>query len=278
MDILNLQGLGSNTLCCLDAGAGDSYPGSGDTWYDLSGNDRDMIVPTDKLGIFNGTPDGRSPSEYFQIGMFGIGNHYQQLIPDASFNFMDPWHTAAANFSVIVGLKTPGTATVALSVISTGVVINGSNVTKGFALHRGNGNGYPNGFDNFKTNKRMYAVYRATSNNSKNAAGVDTGLDISDQNFLMVMASIKNGEQHFRVNDASNNTAASWGDGDTNPSTDAGGKREYPDRSPWQQFGGSGTPSTCQISHLAFFDTALSSTQLQNIYNAFKQYRDPSLP
>jgi hypothetical protein len=29
---------------------------------------------------------------------------------------------------------------------------------------------------------------------------------------------------------------------------------------------------------MAFFDTALSSTQMQNIYNAFKQYRDPSLP
>jgi hypothetical protein len=278
MELFSVLGVADHVLCCLDAGVSASYPGTGDTWFDLSGNGRNVVVPSGRLGTFHGTPDGRSPNEYFEIPAGGGsgGNRYQQLIPDTAFNFMDPWHTAAANFTVIVGMKIKDTTTQCSSVIATGVVVNAGFISKGFALHRANGSGTPNGFNNFKTAQRMYAVYKGTSNGDANAPGVDTGLNIPNGQFLMVMAAIKDAEQNFRVNSSANTTNISWGAGNTNPSTF--GYREYPDRSPAQPFGASGTMSAWQISHMAFLDAVLSPTQLQNIYNAFKQYRDRSLP
>lgn len=72
IDIINRLGLSTGLQVCLDAGDADSYPGTGQTWFDLSGNNNDFwlgdtvsVEATDP--VFTGTAGVQSESTYWNV-------------------------------------------------------------------------------------------------------------------------------------------------------------------------------------------------------------------
>jgi hypothetical protein len=70
INILTGLGLTTGLVLCLDAGDEDSYPGSGQTWADTSGEGNDFILGSTASSdgsdpTFNGSAGGLSDSEYW---------------------------------------------------------------------------------------------------------------------------------------------------------------------------------------------------------------------
>lgn len=88
---INTDGL----VCYLDAGNTKSYPGSGTTWYDLSGNNRNYTITNksvwDSSGFFNVNSDTSS------YGFTGPASN--------SFGFTDIQHTILSFIDITGGLS-----------------------------------------------------------------------------------------------------------------------------------------------------------------------------
>lgn len=98
-DIKNL-GLGTNLELCLDAGDANSYPGSGQTWLDLSGHDYDFYRGATGSAeasdpTFNGTAGRQSSGEYFS---FDGGDYFRAA--QANPAWVESIHKNSAKFTI----------------------------------------------------------------------------------------------------------------------------------------------------------------------------------
>lgn len=126
----------------LNAGDADSYPGTGTTWSDVSGNSRDFTL----TGLtFNGTSDGLSAEEYFSTA--GSGYATKASANDALLNGLHQdsaaWTAiliaADLNVSGVSGLfATRGGTTGNLAQHGISFVVTASN---GLSLYVANGSG-----------------------------------------------------------------------------------------------------------------------------------------
>ena len=92
--ILKQQGLFEGLRLCLDAGDGDSYPGSGPRWLDTSGNGCDFLTSSNaggKVPEFHGKAGKLSSSEYWSFD--GGGNFIHDGI---NAGWMQNLHKAGA--------------------------------------------------------------------------------------------------------------------------------------------------------------------------------------
>lgn len=106
----NIQaaGLTSGLICCLDAGSSASYPGSGQTWSDLSGNGYDFLLGADNSATatdptFNGSAGALSSSEYFSLD----GGDYFTLDESANPSVIDALHKDNALVSWLAAVYAP---------------------------------------------------------------------------------------------------------------------------------------------------------------------------
>lgn len=112
LDILQYAGLTDGLELLLDAGDSNSYPGSGQFWFDLSGHDRDFVMGA------GDTVEGRDPTFVSD----GIKSHFTwedtsggattdrfiQISTDTAW--VDSWHKDGAVFSLLVIGKNPSSA------------------------------------------------------------------------------------------------------------------------------------------------------------------------
>ena len=133
-------GLTSGLLVCLDAGSASSYPGSGQTWSDLSGNGYDFFLGADNSATatdptFNGSAGTLSSSEYFSLD----GGDYFTLDESANPSVIDALHKDNALVSWLAAVYTPGTwgANDALWGTSNGQATNNIGITVACAYGAG---------------------------------------------------------------------------------------------------------------------------------------------
>ena len=92
-------GLSSNLELCLDAGDSNSYPGTGNTWYDVSGNDRHFWlgrdgIDTSRMPTFVGSSG--DPESYF---VSDGGDGFQKS--SANDTFINNMHKTGFEWTVI---------------------------------------------------------------------------------------------------------------------------------------------------------------------------------
>jgi hypothetical protein len=100
LNILGRLGLTTGLQLCLDPGERASYPGSGQTWTDRSGQGNDYFRGADNTATtddptFNGTAGNLSASEYFSVDG---GDYFTQT---ADQSFADNWRQNNAAFSIL---------------------------------------------------------------------------------------------------------------------------------------------------------------------------------
>ena len=99
--ILKFLGLFSDAEIVLDAGDAASYPGTGGTWSDVSGNGY-LFTRTSSLGVvFNGVAGGLTDSEYFSFN----GSSY--WTSSARTDWTNGLHKNNAAWSAVCWLRTP---------------------------------------------------------------------------------------------------------------------------------------------------------------------------
>lgn len=97
--ILMSLSLTTSLIACWDAGDSDSWPGSGQSWLDVSGNGHDIQRGSGSGSdsadpTFNGTPGNLSESEYWTSD----GGDYFTM---ASKTFASTWLDSAAAYSIL---------------------------------------------------------------------------------------------------------------------------------------------------------------------------------
>lgn len=91
----------------LDAANPASYPGTGTTWFDISGNNRNFTLPAsgitwNSLGFFNVTSARATGPASNSFGFQSNNNHYIEAViklPSANFQSTLFWFTATATGS-----------------------------------------------------------------------------------------------------------------------------------------------------------------------------------
>lgn len=107
---ITAAGKTSGLKLCLDAGDADSYPGSGETFFDVSGNNDDAWLGDDGDGSNNptfnpeGAAGGRSCREYFTLG----GAGYFQLKSGLPA-WANTLHKDAVHLALFAGFYMPET-------------------------------------------------------------------------------------------------------------------------------------------------------------------------
>lgn len=98
LKIITELGLEDGLVFCLDAGASDSYPGAGQTWFDLNGN----------IDFHLGTGSGSDVADPMHHGAAGAGSaeeYFETADNDyftatAASALLDAWHKDNAKFTV----------------------------------------------------------------------------------------------------------------------------------------------------------------------------------
>lgn len=303
MEILNLVGVQGNVKCCLDVGASDSYPGSGSTIFDLSGNDFDWSSTLLSASNFAGTPGGLSPNEYMTMpnsqayGVTAASANSASPTLDAGAssietgtigNFLRNWNISTAKFSLIMGVKIPASMPRHYNLFQTGAN-SGPTFTaemeKGLALFRFGDSGgddiIPNGHG--FTAKQVGFIRSGVFVTDDDAVRYySSGLTLDNSTFSLVQASIDTTTNtvRWRVNANANsqNPSTAWGDGNTS-NDKSGSTYFYPNVRTCMDFDHNANTGGAQLTCLALIDgVALTSTQMTDIYDKFKSFRDPSLP
>ncbi|OBQ74521.1 hypothetical protein [Mesorhizobium erdmanii] len=101
VDLVRDAGLISSLQMCFDPGDRFSYPGSGQTFFDVSGNGYQMTLgtlatPSTDDPTFNGRADGQSSGEFFSFD----GGDILQLT--ANDTFVQSLHKLGASFTFLV--------------------------------------------------------------------------------------------------------------------------------------------------------------------------------
>jgi hypothetical protein len=101
LDLIEESGNLSDLVLCVDAGSAESYPGSGQTWSDLSGEGNDYYLGTGSGSdagdpFFNGSAGGLSLNEYFSMA---VGDLFS---PVSATTFDDNWHHNGATWTVLI--------------------------------------------------------------------------------------------------------------------------------------------------------------------------------
>jgi hypothetical protein len=96
---IRTAGLDTNLVCCLDAGAQDSYDGTSQTWYDQTENGNNFYLGDDS-GVqgtdvsFQGTAGAESSNEYF------VSNSGRRLTEVKASSVFDSFHKDGAQFTM----------------------------------------------------------------------------------------------------------------------------------------------------------------------------------
>jgi len=119
-------GLGTNLTFCLDAGASNSYPGSGTKWLDQTSGGYDFFLGTDgstNAPTFNGTPGAGDSTNYWTNWNSAAARFRYDSTTPAAF---DAWHqnNAALTFMAIYTHRSPGGNNVTLLGSDGGSVSN----------------------------------------------------------------------------------------------------------------------------------------------------------
>jgi hypothetical protein len=120
--LIKSAGLTAGLHICLDAGAAASYPGTGQTWADLSGNGTDFFLGADGSvtatdPTFNGTAGGLSSAEYFS---FDGGDYFRKA--SGNTTEINDLHKNNAAGTIISIIRTPAS-------LGTNVGLWGTNAT-----------------------------------------------------------------------------------------------------------------------------------------------------
>jgi hypothetical protein len=91
LQMIQVESAANNLDFCLDAADADSYPGTGQTWFDLTANGNNFFRGNTSSAAsddptFNGTPDGLSAAEYFS---YDGGDFFTDAV---GATFADTWH------------------------------------------------------------------------------------------------------------------------------------------------------------------------------------------
>lgn len=98
--IIDALGIGTGLVLCVDAGATGSYPGTGQTWTDLSGSNNNFFLGTTSSvetqdPTFNGTAGALTANEYFSNDG---GDRFRGT---ATFVGANGWHQDNGTFTII---------------------------------------------------------------------------------------------------------------------------------------------------------------------------------
>lgn len=145
LDLISQAGLLSNLQLCNDVGSSSSYPGSGQTWSDLSGNGVDFYLGADgSVTATDPTYTGVGDAAYW----LHDGGDYHRLVAASNPSWVDAFHKDNAVGTILVCHRTPSSLTGNFDLCGTDN-IDGGNI--GFALesfggalrfHVYNGSGY----------------------------------------------------------------------------------------------------------------------------------------
>lgn len=134
IDIINRLGLSTGLQVCLDVGDADSYPGTGQTWSDLSGNNNDFwlgdtvsVEATDP--VFTGTAGVQSESTYWDIN--STTDKFTETTAQA---WAEPVHKNNGAITVI-HVTYPVTSAAIRGILTTGNILT----TGGFATYLSTG-------------------------------------------------------------------------------------------------------------------------------------------
>lgn len=140
--IIDAAGLSAGLVVCLDAGSALSYPGSGQTWSDLSGSGNDFVLGATSAGseasdpTFSGTPGGLSSSEYFPLD----GGDWATLAAGANPAAIEAIHKDGALWAYLALIYGPSSWGANDAIIGTGGDLAAGNGV-GFAALGGTGAG-----------------------------------------------------------------------------------------------------------------------------------------
>lgn len=99
LEMITVNGLSANLCLCLDSGDANSYDGTSQTWFDLSGGNQNFFRGSSSGAqasdpTFNGSAGAKSAEEYFSVDG---GDYFSQV--SSSLNFAETWHKDNAAFT-----------------------------------------------------------------------------------------------------------------------------------------------------------------------------------
>ncbi|RWC87356.1 MAG: hypothetical protein EOS72_21710 [Mesorhizobium sp.] len=136
-ELIKDAGLSSVVQMCFDPGDKDSYPGNGQTVFDVSGNGYQLMfgastaVATDDPG-WAGTVDGQSASEMFT---FDGGDFFQLTANDS---FVQSLHKVGATFTALI-IAAGFSSGVSIALLNSKAGAVGANQV-GSIIYKGSGN------------------------------------------------------------------------------------------------------------------------------------------
>lgn len=255
--ILTQLGLTTSLNLCLDAGDLNSYPGSGQTWSDVSGSGNhyylgsgsgsDAADPT-----FNGTAGGLSQNEYFSHD----GGDY--FSPVAATTFDDNWH------------KNNGACTL----LCVGLIPTGAGVGWAFMSNTDSGANPNNGLRLVTTTSNKIRFTYDTDNTGASGASSTTHSTAPTNdvpNFFCASFDEAVPQVILKTGGAACETTASAASTNTtSPSTSlnlsASGAADAK------------APANFRAYLFAAWSRALSTTEIDALYTALKAQRFPSMP
>lgn len=250
--ILTDLGLTSNLVACLDAGDIACYDGSSQTWTDRVGGFNMYRGTTSGSEAtdpaFSGVAGAATASEYFS---FDGGDLLKET---AAHNYADSWHKNNAAFTVIA-LYYLGTKSALSRVFDT---MGALATADGLGIH--------------VTAAREPVVIHSTNNTPTMASSTSTStLTNTSWNFLGVAVNEASTNVDFVVNGTTDSKTFT-------ASTATNAKAANIRFSGYNDTPSSPIESGERLACFAAFSTALTTTQLGNIYTALKAQRFTTLP
>ena len=242
LSTLTTLGLTANLQICLDAGEGDSYT-SGQTWLDLTANDRDFFLGADNAATasdptFNGVADALSSAEFFS---FDGGDYFTKAT--ANDTFINSLHKDNAAFTLAFWVRP---ATSSIDPFFGTAANTETNV----------------GITGFYEGLTGTAVLNVSKGSAGYAAQLGASLGVTNGAWQFIAVSVNEAGTFFWQRNASASTPASAAY--TSPSAAAATNTAV-----IGDIGGGAfpVPSGTRIAIFMAFDAALTQWQLEQIYN-----------
>jgi hypothetical protein len=253
IDIITRLGLTTNLEVCLDVGDTNSYPGTGQTWSDVSGNGNHYYLGTTSgvdAGLeptFTGTAGDTSSSTYWSM----TGEQY--FTETTAQTFQEPFHKDGGVFTILGVPYFTGASTIARTIWSSGA---GGTSDAGVILGRA-------------TTTTTFRFFHSTTNTTRETLLSTVTIPSDTWNVMAVSFDEPNTSALFRINSTEETVAAA-----ASTSTEA---TPVANRVLLGGAGGSGPQNGDRFMCMAIWSTNLSSAQLGSLYTELKK-RNPGIP
>lgn len=249
-NIISGLGLSSNLVLCLDAADPSSYPGTGQTWEDVSGQSN---------GFFRGAGSGSASDDPTFNGTAGIytestywsfdGTQFFSDDQTGGQTFADTWHQNNGDWSLIFGIYVIGSAS-----------------TQGLFTSSAFSSGTPTTMS-LELDSSERPTYRHVDGNTETCA---TAATTSSWNFIGASYDEPGTTIYFQTNGTATNNAT------TAKSSVASTANPY-------LIGAHGTANArvvngTRLAFVAGWNANIGATALANLYTAIKAQRLPSAP